>query len=158
MNQPIDNTEQKAVKPIDYLRVTAKKPGDEQAQSYDVFMSAGLRSQLVAISQLTADTSELYSNARLQELMIVECLAPRTPRGQTKQDYTMEDFEINIEDGDRLVDWAIEHILYFFTNAVLKLKTAAQDPNSSLMILAQSLTGLQNLQAKKQSAGASTAE
>lgn len=158
MNQPIDNTEQKAVKPVDYLKVSAKKPGDTEAQVYDIFMSAGLRAQLVAVSQLTADTSELYSNARLQELMIVECLAPRTTRGQAKQDYTMDDFEISIEDGDRIVDWAIEHILYFFTNAVLKLKTAAQDQNSSLMILAQSLTGLQSLQEKKPSAGPSTAE
>jgi hypothetical protein len=158
MNQPIENTEQKAIKPVDYLRVSVKKPGDEEFKMYDIFMSAGLRAQLVAISQLTADTSELYSNARLQELMIVECLAPRTARGQPKEEYTLEDFELSVDEGDKIVEWAIEHILSFFTNAVLKLKTAAENPNSHLMTLAQSLTGLQNLQVKKPSAGDSTAE
>lgn len=153
----MENTETKPIKPEDYLTVIYKLAEEEgRPQPKEIFMSAGLVRRLASLSQTHQGLIDLYTDPSMQSFMISEILKPRTKRGEAALEYQLEDFDITIEEGQKVSNWAIQHIIYFFTEAVLNVKTAAMDKNSSLTKLAASMTGLQDSQESKQPAGPST--
>lgn len=144
-------------KPDDYLTVTYKLIDEEgKPEPKELFMSAGLVRRLASLSQSHAGLIDLYTDPSMQAFMIAEILKPRSKRGQALIEYTLDDFEISTTEAKKVSDWAIQHIIYFFTEAVLNVRTAVAKKDSSLMKLAASLTGSQDLQEPKQSAGPST--
>lgn len=137
------------------LTVSVKGPGDASPVSKELFMSAGLLRRLVAIAQAVEDITQLYSNPHVQDILIIEIMSPRTPRGEANMTYSLDDFEMSPEDANKIVIWATGHITGFFTNAVENIKTAVMD-NGDLKTLMESLNGLSALAEKKLSAGGST--
>lgn len=128
----MENVEVK--KPEDYLTVTVN------GSSQEIFMSGGLVRRLTSIAGALMDVGEIFGRPDLQGVLIVEALRPRTKRGQEDGDYTIEDFDMNIEDTDRLVAWMVEHILYFFiknTLASKKLEEAHRPAMEHLLKLAE---------------------
>lgn len=159
MNQPIEKTEETAKRPDDFLTVKVRMPDSDTFEEKELFMSAGLVRTLVGISQLTSeDTTQLFTNPQVQEMFLIHVLAPRSKKGQPVAEYSSEDFGIGTEDGQKVVDWAIDHVLYFFTSAVQNLEKAVTKDGGNLKLLTDSLNGLASSVEKKPSAGPSTAD
>ena len=140
------------------ITVEVKMPDAKEAGPHEVFMSAGLIRRLTAIINSLGEMSQMYSDPMVEDVLLVEVLSPRTERGKTQKIYTGEDFEMTMEEADRLLEWVRGHILDFFTKTVLRVGTEATNPNSQIQKLMQSLNGLAALMQEKQSAGPSTAK
>ena len=102
------NSEQ-AERPTDRLTVTVG------GEAREIFMSGGLIRRLVPLIGSVGDFADVFTRPDVQEAVIVECLRPRSVRGQAAgEGYTLEDFEIGQDDCDRLISWTTEHVLHFF--------------------------------------------
>lgn len=144
-------------KPDDRLKITYKGPEETEATEHEIFMSAGLLRRLAGLSQAFGDPSRMWTDAVAQGMMVVEMLSPRNKRGEEEKVYDSEDFEMTIEDSEKLVDWGREHVIAFFGRATQGFEKAITQAGN-LKTLTDSLSGLQALVVEKQSAGLSTAE
>lgn len=124
----------------------------------EVFMSAGLVRRLAAIVDATGDVAGLYSKPVLQELLLTEMLRPRGVRGQpeTDQEFEASDFHISTDEGQKLLEWAIEHLIGFFEKAVDGVKLAT-DPGNRWERLMSSSNGLMASLQQRLSAGVTDA-
>lgn len=150
-------TEPTNQKPSDRLKVTYGLTPDLPTMEREVFMSAGLIRRLATVTSGHSSMADLYTDASMQSFLLVEVLKPRTPRGESTTEYQLEDFDISIDEADKLNNWIIEHIISFFLNAVQKVRTAVATPESNLMKLAVFMTGSQDLTTESQSAGVTDA-
>lgn len=142
-----------ATKPNDYLSVVVNKEPQE------VFMSGGLVRRLSAYMGNLQDFSAVFGDAELQNLLVVEALRPRNKRGETAQEYTIEDFELSTEDTTKLVMWITEHALHFFVQSLQSAKELGdnnKDLTEVLQKLMQSGNGSEASVESTQSAGPST--
>lgn len=150
----MENSEVKPVQPNDYLTVVYKLADEEgRPQPKELFMSAGLIRRLASISQSHQGLIDIYTDPSMQSFMLSEILKPRTKRGEPSLEYQLEDFDISTSEAKKVIDWAIQHIIYFFIDAVSSVKAAAMDKESNLTKLAASMTGSPASQEEKQSAG-----
>lgn len=147
-------TEPTIYKPEPRLKITVNN------QEKEVFMSGGLIRQLMPIAGGLTDFADVYADVEVQNALIVEALRPRDKRGAAYANVTVDDYEMTIEDTDKLVGWIMEHVLYFFVNSLTSAKSLA-DKNQGTMEAVQKLTQLQTgspaLPQTKQSAGDSAA-
>lgn len=159
MNEQSEPTEVTMIDVDNYITAAVKYDGDEQAQERQFFMSAGLIRRLAGLVGNQDDMSRMYVDPVLQEVLLVEAIRPRTERGKEidPATYTLEDYEMDQETADRVLEWIEGHIFNFFIKSALKVSKAASDKNSPLQKLTQSVTGLQALLPEKQSAGGSAA-
>lgn len=158
MTEPVENTEEKVERPDERITVTVKMPGGSEPEPKEIFMSAGLVRRLATVVQSLGDISQMYSDPMVEDILLTEILTPRTERGKSQKIYTAEDFEMAMDEADRLLEWARGHVLHFFTKTVLRVGTVASNPNSPLLKLTQSLSGLAALAQQKHSAGATDAK
>ena len=142
-----DEQKAKPVKPQDRLTVTVN------SMPQDIFMSGGLIRQIVAtIGGGVEDINTFFTNPFIQNDIVVEAVRPRNKRGQTKlnddKPYTIDDFEITQEDFDTILNWAMEHVLYFFMSSLTNAQ-ALSEKTQPLMekmekLVEQLPTGSQN--------------
>ena len=59
-------------------------------------------------------------NADLREIVLKEMLAVRTPTGKVEQSREIDDVEISIEDAEKLLEFASEHVTDFIIRALEK--------------------------------------
>lgn len=154
-----NTTEQKPlIKPDDYIEASYGQCGSALV-SKKLFMSAGLIRRLAAIASLQNDLSQVYIDPRIQSAFIAEILVERKPDGSpVLTDYSLESFSITTDEADRILEWGINHVLYFFIKHLEMVTNAGTNPDSQLMKLAASMNGLAALQPLKQPAGPSTEE
>lgn len=150
-------TEQAIKKPTDRLKVSFGLSPDLPNIERELFMSAGLLRKLATVTSGHASMVDLYTDASMQSFLIVEVLKPRTPRGEAVTEYQLEDFDISIEEAEKVSNWIIEHIVSFFLNAVQKVRTAVEDKDSNLMKLAVSMNGSQDSTIENPSVGVTDA-
>jgi len=148
----------KTEKPSDRLTINIAMPGETEMVPTELFMSAGLVRRLAQISQQFPDLSQLYVDLVAQDILMTETLRPRTPRGQPVLDYELTEFKFSTEDGQKLMNWITEHVLYFFTETVRHLMVIGTDQSGTLMKLMDSMSGLKTLASQKQLAGHSATE
>lgn len=119
-----------------------------------IFMSAGLRNRLTLHIKGLGEIETIFSDPTLQEILLTECLAKRSPEGNVVETVSIDD--ITIADSEQLIKWIGDHVLYFFINGAMKTGELIQ-AGSPLQKLMELLNGLHNLLENKQSAGDSTA-
>jgi hypothetical protein len=148
------NDSQPIVKPQDRFTVVVN------GQDQEVFMSGGLLRKLVPVAGVLSDFSDVYTNTEIQNELLVTALMPRNVRGSTVGTYSIDDFEMTVEEFDKLLGWIMEHILHFFIGSVTNAQQMVeknQPAMAKLERLMQSMTGSPDSQLKKESAGDSTA-
>lgn len=136
-------------RPVDTITVYI----DDQAKV--VTMTSGLRNYLSNFLGRLPAITEAFVDPEIQEAIIVECLKPRTPTGdQTqKKNYSINDFNLSLEDSDKLIGWVVEHVLYFFMKGTLQSQALGekfQPQLQGLATLMQSQTGSEPSQEKTQ--------
>lgn len=86
----------------------------------EIFMSFAL---LNSIARHVGDPENIpliEINADFREIILKELLAVRNPSGKITQERGIDDVEISIEDAEKLLDFASEHITDFTIRALEK--------------------------------------
>ena len=122
-----------AVKPLDTISITVNK------EMKEVFMSSGLLRNILILVGDIQDFQLIYSDFHLQNAILIEALRPRTELGNPNNKPTVDDFEMSIDDGNKLIDWIVEHVLHFFVELSERAVVTAQR-NQSLMTRLEKLT------------------
>ena len=139
-----------------------KKPEDRifitvNGKEKEVFMSGGLIRTLLPYFNDFEDFAEIFSRPEEQNQIIVEALKDRTAAGRAAdKDKTIFDFEMNMDDTNKLVNWVVEHSLHFFIESVTRAKDLFVQNSGKIQDLAklmESLTGTKDLVESKPSAG-----
>lgn len=136
-------------------RITVKVNGAEK----EVFMSGGLIRTLLPYFRDFEDFADIFSRPEEQNQLIIETLKDRTPAGRAIKDQTIFDFEMSMEESNKLVNWVVEHSLHFFIESVTQAKDVFVKNTAKIQGLAklmESLTGTSALPESKPSAGDST--
>lgn len=144
------------VKPND--RMTVEVNGQPQ----EVFMSGGLVRNIMRHFSQFDDFGQIFTNAEEQNVLIIQLLRPRNKSGSpaVKVNYSIDDFEMSIDDSAALVSWAVDHCLHFFMNSVssaTNLFESNKDNLVSMMKSVESTIGSKVSPDVKQSAGLSDA-
>lgn len=94
-------------------------------EKVELFMSFGLLNSLVKIIGESEDISQIYVAPELQEAVLKTVLAKRAPSGTPIEEVNLDDFDLSIEDGKRILAWVSEHCLDFLLNGLENAKSLA---------------------------------
>ncbi len=108
------------VRPNDTIVVKVNK------EPREIFMSSGLLRNIILLSGDISEFQQVYMDFALQNSIMIEMLRPRTEHGNAITEPSIDDFEMSVEDGNRLIDWAVEHILNFFVDTTQRAMLVAQ--------------------------------
>ena len=140
-------------KPNDRLTITVNN------QPLEIFMSAGLIRLIAPIYSGGLNVDEIFQDPEVQNEIILLAVQPRGKRGQTPDKYdSIEDVEMSLEDGFKLVGWVTEHVFHFFIESATTARELGHRATPHMERFLKSLespTGQQNSQPLNSSAGAS---
>lgn len=91
-------------------RITIQTPAGER----EVFMSFGLLNELTALIGTPEQVPALSFNPGISSAAIELLLSTRNKRGKIDDEQEVAAFELEIDEAERLLDWAGEHVLDFF--------------------------------------------
>lgn len=110
----------------------------------DLLMSYGLLNELAKIVGSPEIAPSISIDERLREEVLGACLATRKPSGKvTKKVEDLDDLDLSIDDVERLLDWATEHVLSFFVRSLGKMVKRVEANRDVLEGLKSSLDGLE---------------
>lgn len=110
----------------------------------EILMSYGLLNELAKIVGSPEIAPSIAIDENLREEVLAACLAERKASGKvTKKIDDMDDLELSIEDAERLLDWATEHVLSFFVRSLGKMVRRVESNRDVLAGLKSSLDGLE---------------
>ncbi len=139
------NTDPFANRPADRLKVTY---GDAE---HEIFMSAGLLRRLTGLAQCFGDPFAVLHDANVQSVLLTEALTPRSVQGEAREKVSLEDYDISMDEADKLLTFITGHMLYFFASATSRVKELQKDPTLKAMVAStQSATGTQDSKEMKQ--------
>lgn len=121
------------VKPLDTISIMVNN------ETKEVFMSSGLLRNILILVGGIQDFQLIYTDFHLQNAIIIETLRSRTELGNPNNKPTIDDFEMSIDDGNKLIDWIVEHVLHFFVELSERAIATAQK-NQTLMTRLEKLT------------------
>lgn len=127
-------------------------------QQREVFMSFALLSSMVRVVGSVDDLGQAILDPSVRDALVVVALAPRD--GEKKlEDYSVADFNLSVQDGDRLVDWIMEHVLDFFMKRIEMAKNLSEsETGKKLESLMSSIAGSLASRSKKPSSGRSASK
>lgn len=139
------NTEENQIpsKPSDRISVVVN------GEVREVFMSGGLLRNVIPYYMDLGGVADIFNQPFLQNDVIVQCLKPRTPRGIAVEVYTIDDFEMTIEESNKLIAWTAEHAIHYFIESVTtahQLGQRNEDQLKKLQKLMESMNGTQDSQ------------
>lgn len=144
-------------KPSDFLSIKVNKEDKE------VFMSGGLIRNLVPYYMDFQSVAEIFNQPIIQNEIIIQTLKARSVRGAPIETVTIDDFDMSMEDTNRLIAWVTEHVLFYFIESVTTAHKLGQRNEPALkkleaLILSMASTnGSQDSISEKPSAGLSDA-
>lgn len=128
-------------------------------EDHEVFMSAAMRTRVVALLEDMSNIEAIFLNPELHEQLFITLLADRDERGRLKSDdHTINDFDLTTEDADKLVDWVGDHVLHFFMRGARGIEKMLKAQQEEIKDLHQSTNGIKASLQESQSAGPMTAD
>lgn len=123
-------------------------------QSTEFFMSFGL---LKRLATLFSDVTflDVSTNPSVHEALMQEVLRKVKPNVEAEE-FDVDDYGVSIEDVEKIVDWATEHVVDFLARRAQSLKDLSVRKKDQMSILMPSLGGLPDSDSMMPSAGAST--
>lgn len=110
----------------------------------ELFMSYGLLNELTKLVGSPEVAPSITIDEDLRADVLKACLAERKASGKiVKELEDVEDIDASIEDIEKLLDWATEHVLSFFVRSLGKMVKQAESNKDVLAGLKSSLDGLQ---------------
>lgn len=107
----------------------------------EVFMSFAL---LNAVSRHVGDPDNIpliMINPDLREMVLSEVLAVRDPKGKVIQSRAIDEIQISLDDVEKLLDFASEHVMDFMIRVLERTSTRKDKYETRLKALVPSSTG-----------------
>lgn len=115
------------------------KVGDEDRE---VFMSFGLLNELSIIVADPSRIGTMIIDPELRSKVLKACLAVRKKSGKIEKAVEdLDDVDISIEDVEKLIGWAMDHVMGFFLRALQKATTLSDEYRTQAEALLSSVTG-----------------
>ena len=87
----------------------------------EVFMSYGLQDQLLRLVKDTNEIGTLFIDAEVRNAVIEQVLAERTKTGKITTKKAFDEYDIEIEEVDKILSWVADHITHFFIKVLSNL-------------------------------------
>lgn len=110
----------------------------------EIFMSFGLLDSLSRIIEDPTRIPSISIDPDLRNKVLIATLAERKPSGKILQNIDLEDTEISIDDVERLIDWAGDHVMSFFIRSLQKTVAVTKAREEEMKALASSFGGLKD--------------
>lgn len=110
-------------------------------QDREIFMSFGLLNDLATLTGDPARVAAIPLIADLRMSVLNTVLAPRRKNGKKEAEIDVTELDISIEDAERLLTWASEHVMSFFVRALQKVEKVSAHHKEALAGLVSSLGG-----------------
>ena len=107
----------------------------------EVFMSFALLNMIARHVGDPENIPLIQLNADLRELVMKELLAVRTPTGKIVQSREIEDVDISIEDAEKLLEFASEHVTDFTIRALEKAGARSKETKEKVAALKLTSSG-----------------
>jgi hypothetical protein len=123
-------------------KLNIKQDGEDR----EIFMSYGLLNALSIVVGSPELVPSMSLDDELRDVVLKALLAERKVTGKiVKKVDDIEDIEISIDDVERLLDWAGEHLMGFFVRRLVKSAKHVENHKGLLEDLKSSMGGLQAL-------------
>lgn len=123
---------------------------------YTLFMSYSVLNRLTRLAGNLEDFNGMFVDPEVQEQVVFECVKRKCKPADAKMaDLSLEDFEIGVEDADKIVTWAGDHVVDFFLKAFNNAQNASKRMEPLAQNLMSSLDGTETSTSKTPSAGPS---
>lgn len=108
----------------------------------EFFMSFGLLDALTRTIGDPANIGAVHSEPNLREDVLKALLAERKKSGKViTASNDVDDYDISIADIEKLLDWAVEHVMSFFVRSLQKVVNVTERHKGQMEALASSLAG-----------------
>ena len=118
--------------------ITVTINGKEQ----DVFMSFGLLNYLSSIVSDPSQVPAIPVTPVLRDGVLKALFAKRKKSGKVEEEVDYDDLDVSIEDAERALDFAMEHLTNFFIRALKKVVAMSERNREEMASLESSLDGL----------------
>ena len=95
------------------------KVGDTERE---VVMSYGLQDQLLRLIPDTNMIGNAYTDHDTRNSIIEQVLADRTKSGKIVVKRSFDDYEIELEEVEKLLGWVVDHLTAFFVRVINQLE------------------------------------
>lgn len=115
----------------------------------EIFMSFGLLNEL---TKIVADPSRLGAinlDPELREEFLISLLSKRKKSGKIEEVVDFDDMEISIEDIEKVISWAQEHVMSFFVRSFRNIQQVTGKYQEEVTSLTSSLAGSKSSPSKK---------
>lgn len=115
----------------------------------EIFLSFGLLNELTTIINDPARVAAISLDPELRTNVLNSVLATRRKNGKLEAPADVSDLDISIEDVEKLLEWASEHIMSFFVRSLRLVDKVSQQHQREVEGLVSSLAGSKNSASKK---------
>lgn len=121
-------------------------------QEREVFMSFALLNRLAYLVGNPEQVGIMMLDPVVRETALTELLAERTKGGKVINQKALDEYEVSLEEVEKLLDWAAEHVLNFTIRVAEKSTAHATKHQDRLLSLTSTAIGLANSVSKKSAA------
>lgn len=100
----------------------------------EIFMSYGLQNEVLKLIRDTNEIGNAYADTDTRNALIEQVLADRTKSGKITSKKSFDDYEIDIEEVEKLLAWVVDHATAFFIRAIKILDSKMLPVESNLTI------------------------
>ena len=115
----------------------------------ELFMSFGLLNELTIIVGDPSRVGSITLEPDLREKFLTALYAKRKKSGKIEDTVEYDDLEIALEDVDKSLTWAQEHVLSFFVRSFRNIQMVTDKYSAEITSLTSSLDGSKNSASKK---------
>lgn len=96
------------------------KVGEEDRE---IFMSYGLQDQLLRLIPDTHLVGTVYTDSNVRNAVIEQVLADRSKTGKIILQRSFDEYEIELEEVEKLLGWVVDHVTAFFVRVINQLES-----------------------------------
>jgi ABC-type Fe3+ transport system substrate-binding protein len=117
----------------------------------ELFMSFGLLDELTRIVKDPARIGSINLDPDLRQEFLTATFAKRKKSGKIEEPTDFDDLDVSIEDIEKTISWAQEHVLNFFVRSFRNIQKVTEQYQTEITDLTSSLAGSKGSASKKQS-------
>ncbi len=92
------------------------------AEDREILMSYGLQDQLLRLIPDTNMIGTVYTDSDVRNAVIEQVLADRTNTGKITLKRAFDEYEIELEEVEKLLGWVVDHVTAFFVRVINQLE------------------------------------
>lgn len=98
----------------------------------EIFLSYGLQDQILRLVKDTNEVGNIYVDADIRNAIIEQVLADRSKTGKIILKKNFDDYEIETEEVEKILDWVVVIVTSFFSRVLASLEEKIQNQTLQL--------------------------